>query len=407
MGRMASSSSPPTGFSDDYAAHAIFAAFLVSLFFLSGGLATVGAVASFVAAWLVIVRQVRRGAHPPLSIDPAVLVFLAAIGVRLSLPPFGDPDAVPGAGAARALLLLGLYGLVLLTCARVPFRHVLWMVVGAAVLSAVLAIIWHVFKMAFVFKDPLAMRLTLLGRASHPIMGAGAIATALVAAVALLAYPAERSRAVSMRLAIAIGVLVFSLLLTGSRGPTLALACALLATPLIMWTGSRTLLVASALGAWALVTATVLLEGPLREVLCREIPAACRESLRYDVWLASAKVIAQHPLWGAGYGFRFEGLVPHAHNAYLGIAMHYGVIMLLLFLWLLARALWKAGAIADRQERFFVVAMLIFANGFMASDLNDPMRFFNTHYLFLWLPLFLALIATKSEPVSPGISASR
>lgn len=406
MGRMTSSSSPSAGFSEENTAHAIFAAFLISLFLLNGGAAAVGAVLAFVAAWLVIGRQIRSGALPRQGIDPVVLVFLAAIGVRLSLPPYGDADAVPGTAAARALLLLGLYGLVLLTYLRVPFRPILWTVAGAAFICAVLAIIVHAYKMAFVFKDPIEMRLTLLGRASHPIMGAGAIATGLMGAVTLFAYPAERSRAVAVRLAIVIGVLAFSLFLTGSRGPTIALAWALVTTPLIMWAGSRWLLIACAFGGWVLVTATVLLEGPMREVLCREIAAACRESMRQDVWMTSAKVVAEHPLWGAGYGFRFEG-VPHAHNAYLGMAMHYGLIILLLLCWLMAMALWKAGSIADRQEKFFVAAMLIFANGFMASDLNDPMRFFNTHYLFLWLPLFLAMIASKSEaaPAASGTAA--
>ncbi len=105
----------------------------------------------------------------------------------------------------------------------------------------------------------------------------------------------------------------------------------------------------------------------------------------------------QHPLWGSGYGFRFEG-VPHAHNAYLGMALHYGIPLCILFICLMAVALSNVARMKNKQERFFVVTMLIFANGFMGSDLSDPMRFFNTHYLFLWFPLFLALVAEKSNP---------
>jgi hypothetical protein len=36
---------------------------------------------------------------------------------------------------------------------------------------------------------------------------------------------------------------------------------------------------------------------------------------------------------------------------------------------------------------------MFFAAGFLGSDLPNPFAFFNTHYLFLWLPVTLAVVA--------------
>jgi O-antigen ligase len=372
------------------AASVLFAAFLVSIFLLGGALANGIAMLSFVAAWVLIALEARSGALPAVRVDPIILAFLGAISVRLALPPYGDSGVIPGAAITRALLLVGLYGLTLLAYARLPFRHILWLIAGIAFTCALIALL------IYGYQPPKDKRLTFLGKASHSILGAGAIGTGLIAAVALLMNGPRQSRAVPIGLGLMIAVLGLSIYLTGSRGPLLALAFALVATPIVLWSGSRLLLVACTFGAWAFVTSAVLLEAPLKQALCPTIKFACRDSQRHDVWMASIDTVTQHPLWGVGYGFRFEG-VPHAHNAYLGIALHYGLIILILFCWVVVRAVRNTAAMADRQEKFFVAATLIFASGVMGSDLSDPMRFFHTHYVFLWLPIFLGTLASGME----------
>lgn len=370
----------------------IFGAFLASVFVFNGGLAIAVAVICFVAAWVLIIKGTRDGTFLVPQIAPVFVIFLVAISVRLLLPPTGAENAVAGAAVARGLLIVGLFGLTLYVYARLPFDAILLMIAGTAFATTLVALGLHLHQM----QD--GDRLIFLGRASHPIMGAGAVATGAIAAISLLAYHAgvRRDRITTVALLFAIFTLVLGLYLTGSRGPLLSFALAVVAAPIVVLSGSRALVLLCAIGAWALVTASVLLEAPIRDVLCPIIELACRSPNRQGVWTEAFAAIAQHPLWGNGYGFRFSG-VPHAHNSYFGFALHYGIPLCLLFAGVMVAALWSAGRLKRMDETFFVVAMLIFANGFMGSDLSDPMRFFNTHYLFLWLPLSLAFIGAKSE----------
>ena len=368
--------------------YGLFAIFLVCIFFFKGGVGNALAVCSFVAAWALIARESRAGtlSIPPLA--PIAVVFLAVITARLALPPYGV-ETVPGSAVVRSLLLVGLYGLAWYAYVRLPFQYILWMIAIAAALCAAIAIAMYLPA------PPEDFRLNFVGRASHPIMGAGAVACGFIAAVTLLFYGPNSGRS-RIVLALMCVVMLVGIYLTRSRGPMLSLALSLALTPLVLRFSSWKVLLAGAIVAWGLVTAGVLLDGPIKAALCSFTELACRSSLRHDVWRASLDLIAAHPLWGSGYGFRFEG-VPHAHNGYLGLALHYGLPVLVLFLMLLATAFRSVGSLANGCEKFFIVAMLIFANGFMGSDLSDPMRFFSTHYLFLWLPLFFALMSVSAE----------
>jgi O-antigen ligase len=372
----------------DNPAYGLFTAFLISIFFLKGGFASTVAVACFAASWILIAREARGSELPIPLIAPIVLAFLIASGLRLLLPPNGAADTVPGSGVSHAILVAGLYGLILFVQLRLRFSRILWLISAAALACIVVTLVGA---------PQIGDRLLLVGRTNNPILAAGAIATGLIATITLLAYYTDIRRAPlkAILLALMIFGILTGLYLTGSRGPLLALVFALGLTPLVIFTGSRTLLFICAFGAYALVTAGVLLASPIRHLLCPEIELACRDPSRFDVWMQSLDTIALHPLWGVGYAFRFEGTVPHAHNTYLGMALHYGIPLAIFFVCVMAVALFRASELESKEEKFFIVAMLIFANGFMASDLSEPLRFFNTHYLFLWLPIFLAMIRPR------------
>ncbi|MFA5899219.1 MAG: O-antigen ligase family protein [Hyphomicrobium sp.] len=344
------------------------------------------AIICFVTACAFVFVEARSGSLSIPRIPTIVLVFFIAICVRLLLPPTGVPGAVPGAAVSRGLLLAGLFGLTLYAYLRLPFENLLWLIAGFTFACAFVALVAYVHHPAW------DGRLVFSGRATHSIVGAGAISIGVIAAVALLAYaPKAWSRVALIGLILMTGVLVATLVLTGSRGPMIALALALGGTPLMMRSKSPALFIACAIGVWVLVTSIVLLDGPIKQTLCPYIDLACRQSNRHGVWMETIEAIGKHPLWGNGYGFRFSG-VPHAHNAYLGVALHYGIPMLVLFVCLMTAALKRTAGIENRQQKFFVTASLVFANGFMGSDLSDPVRFFNTHYLFLWFPLFIAFV---------------
>lgn len=373
-------------------AYYVLAALLLSIFLVGGGASNALAIGAFATAWFLAIRDARAEGASLVPRDLLVLAFVAAIAVRLLLPPYSVDGTGSPAAATRALLLAGLYGLTIYVYARLPFEHILWMIAGAALACVTIA------SVLYVVNPPTDARMVFLGRASHPIIGAGAIAVGALAALALLVGSASdgRSRRTRIVIALMLAVLAAAVFLSGSRGPLISLGLAVLATPIILLFRSRGLIIALAIGAWALVTASVLLEAPLKQLLCPTIELACRPSLRHGVWSESIARIMQHPLWGSGYSFRFEG-IPHSHNGYLGMALHYGIPMCVFFIALVVTALSNAAQLKDRQQRLFIASTLIFANGFMGSDLSDPVRFFNTHYLFLWFPLFLAFAAARKE----------
>lgn len=369
------------------AAYGLFGGFLASIFFFRGALSTSVSAVCFVTSWILIIRDVRRGKLPTPLVEPIVMAFLIVVGLRLLLPPYGIPGAIPGAAESRVLLLLGLYGLVLFVHSRLPFSHILWLLAGAAFLSVMITL---------ATAPQYAGRLALIGRSPNQILGAGAAAAGFLAAITLFAHHGSiRQKPLkTVLLAVMIGCILAGIYLTGSRGPFLAIAFALCMTPFVITNGSQTLLFTAVFGTYVLVTASVLLEGPIRHALCPAIELACRDPSRYEVWKHSIDIITQHPLWGVGYAFRFEG-VPHAHNTYLGMALHYGIPLAIFFICVMTVALFRVSRLKKGDEKFFIVATLIFANGFMGSDLSDPVRFFNTHYVFLWLPIFFAFMPPR------------
>ena len=149
------------------------------------------------------------------------------------------------------------------------------------------------------------------------------------------------------------------------------------------------------IGVWICVSLLAVFDAQIKGLLCPLTSLACRSSNRPDTWAAALQLIVQQPLLGVGYRFRFPGDVPHAHNAYLGLALHFGIPVLAAFVWYLAASAREIGRMANADEQSFAATLYIFASGFMGTDLSDPSRFLNSHYLFLWMPLFLAAVARK------------
>ncbi|WP_407658196.1 glycosyltransferase family 25 protein [Hyphomicrobium album] len=185
--------------------------------------------------------------------------------------------------------------------------------------------------------------------------------------------------------------ILLSLYCAGSRGPLLAMIVAACATPLVLRMRGGWPIVLAAGVAWVIVSSAVLLDGPISRSLCEAVPLACRGSHRMQAWTEAFQSIKDHPWLGVGIHYRFDSDVAvHAHNGLIGLAMLYGLPLLLVFLAFLMVVARSISRERSRAERTWLTFMVVFAFGYMGSDLSDPLRFVNTHYLFLWLPLFMA-----------------
>lgn len=200
----------------------------------------------------------------------------------------------------------------------------------------------------------------------------------------------------------AAGILhVIALGMTVSRGPLFSAAAfviAFLAHALIGKRSFAPYFFAAVTAAAAASVVAVLYGDLITSLLCKESEGICRGGGRADIWQWAVAEIAGHPWIGNGPAFRFEPRAKgHAHNAYLGMAMHFGIPALLAFLAFLASVASRAfGDAKTSTETAFLLSVLGFGLAAMFTDLAHPMSFFGAHYLYLWLPL--ALLASRGPP---------
>jgi O-antigen ligase len=384
---------------------AAFVLFVVAIFFARGGKAPGLSVAPiFVGALLAFAsgaaaETLRRNMWLWLSLG-----FLLAWQAAGAL--FGDMPR-PISDFSKVGLLAAFFLFAAQTSRVLNTRQILWIIACIGAASAFLSIIVHIVK-----SPDLMDRMIPLGRGGNPIPGAGALASALIATVALWVDEKGRDRRTMAILLILAVPLVAGLVLTQSRGPLVALCLALPLAFLLERRGMFIVLMAC-LASWLIVTGLVIFEPNIKAVICGSNIDWCRPSNRNEVWERVRDQIALHPILGSGPEFRFPyEWLSHAHNGLFGIALYFGLGGLV------ASSLMAAGyarcltCTTDDTLRFFGLASLIFAFGYMGADLPNPFAFFNTHYLFMWLPILLVLArdrppfnvqATSSAPV-PGIA---
>jgi O-antigen ligase len=90
----------------------------------------------------------------------------------------------------------------------------------------------------------------------------------------------------------------------------------------------------------------------------------------------------------------------HAHNGLLGTALYFGLVGLAAFGVMIAVYAKNLIRQPDGALRFFGLASLIFSFGYMGADLSNPFAFFNTHYLFMWFPIFLVSVRREQAPAA-------
>jgi O-antigen ligase len=381
---------------------AAFVLFVIAIFFARGGKAPglsvapifAGALLAFVSG--VAAETLRKNLWLWISLG-----FLLAWQAAGAL--FGDMPR-PLSDFSKVGLLAAFFLFAAQTSRVLSTRQILWIIACIGAASAFLSIIVHVLR-----APDLMDRMIPLGRGGNPIPGAGALASALIATVALWLDGRHRNRKTMVLFLVLAVPLVAGLVWTQSRGALVALCLALPLALLLERRGMFIVLMAC-LGSWLTVTGLVMFEPTIKAIICGSNNDWCRPSNRNEVWELVRAQIALHPILGSGPEFRFPyEWLSHAHNGFFGIALYFGLGGFA------ASALMAAGYArcltrgADDTLRFFGLASLIFSFGYMGADLPNPFAFFNTHYLFMWFPILLVLArdrvslnvkVTSAAPVS-------
>ncbi len=247
-----------------------------------------------------------------------------------------------------------------------------------------------------------ASRLTAFGLASHEVIGA-----TLYGFVAMLAAFVLLPRAVGwperlLWLGVAALCVVF-MILSGSRGPLLALGGALV-TGLVV-ADRRIALAAFALAAAALL-ATVLMD--FRSVaLLYERP----ESGHFDLWPQALAAIAERP-W-LGYGSLTDitftskyGPQRSPHNLLLANQFYGGLPATLLLAALLGYAFWLAFGQLRRGKPIYLILL---AYGLAASlfDSRSLLQNLGREWITLWLPIALLAAGELRDGKIAGSSDAR
>ncbi|MBB3018841.1 hypothetical protein FHR70_001895 [Microvirga lupini] len=378
---------------------AAFVLFVVAIFFARGGKAPGLSVSPIFAGALLAfasgtaVETLRNNLWFWLSLG--FLLAWLAVGALL-----GDMPR-PASDFSKIGLLATFFLFAAQTSRVLTTRQILWIIAGIGAASALLSIIIHVLT-----ADDLMDRMIPLGRGGNPIPGAGALAGALIATVALCRDETGRNRKTMAILMVLAVPLVAGLVLTQSRGPLVALCLALPLAFLLERRGMLIVLIAC-LASWLVVTGLIIFEPTVKAIICGDNTDWCRPSNRNHVWELVRDQIALHPVLGSGPEFRFPyEWLSHAHNGLFGITLYFG------FGGLAAAGLMAAGyarcltRVTDDTLRFFGLASLIFSFGYMGADLPNPFAFFNTHYLFLWFPVLLVLARDRSSSNVMATSAA-
>ncbi len=328
-----------------------------SLTALLGGLTLAGYIAQRVFG-----PRTERDVNWPGSSPVVVLavVFLFWVGIT-------DPDAA-FANASRSwmftlfqlLSLLWLAGQLL----REPHQHnlVMWAFGLAAVVSAVV-----------VLQQATTSEKALLDlRAGGLTGGANTVARYFVVALVFFSYLLGAYRRTAVRLVIAacMTLLAISTVYTVSRTGLVLLAVAGGLKLILGESGVQRIAKAVAIMLLAFtVIGVVDTNGELFRII-GDTPQAIGAGtgtvgLRYELWQAGLRMWIDYPIAGVGIGefqthlldyttgrFAWRGVAVGAHNSYIAVLAETGAVGLVLFLGMIASALWSLWRAARRKDDF-------------------------------------------------------
>lgn len=232
------------------------------------------------------------------------------------------------------------------------------------------------------------VRLGGFGIASHPVIGATLYGFVLLTSAFVL-LPRSASWPARLLWLGVIGLCTAFMLLSGSRGPLIALAAALV---LGLAIADRRIAIAV-----ACLFAAGLVIGLLADFRPFEMLFTRGESGHFAIWREALDSIAARPWFGFGSlaDFAFTGKNGPSrspHNLLLANQLYGGLPATLLLAALIGTALWRAGQAARDGATIYLVLL---AFGLTASlfDSRSLVQNIGREWITLWLPL--ALLAAR------------
>lgn len=244
---------------------------------------------------------------------------------------------------------------------------------ACALINAVISII--IFAVGH--DDP--TRMAGWAETRHPILGASIVGVSVVLATGRILGGGDKI----LPAATIVAGLAF-IVLTGSRGPLLAIIGALA----VLLAALRPI----ALVGGAVVAALALLwPGMITRALERGW------SNRLEIWQISLTKIAHHPLFGSGPATLLDRPgEDFPHNLFLSTLLYSGAIGLALLLALLVLAARAAWSETVRTTRWTLLALLLHVVLSGLTDLSQLTKGPGPMWYIVWLPISLALASHKS-----------
>jgi O-antigen ligase len=325
-------------------------------------------------------RLLRREAWPT---DPGSLAAAALLG-WFTLTTCWDFAAGAQLGVHALWVWNGVCTLVFVIGARLAFgaegtdrnRLITILIVGALVNTVII-----LARLPFTGLE--GGRLGGWAETRHPILGASMIGASVILAAGRLLEGRSRYLAA----AAAIGGIAF-ILLTGSRGPLIAIAASLA----LLLAFARPRLLAAALVAALLLLGVVALADPalLQHAWARLLERGW--SSRLDIWQLAIEEIGRRPLLGYGPSARLDRATDNfPHNLFLSTLFYSGAIGFLLLLAVIGLASRSAWRMPDRVGRATCLALLSHLVLSGVSDLGQVSKGPGPMWYIMWLPIILSL----------------
>ena len=312
--------------------------------------------------------------------QPALWGALLALMLWAGLSLSWSTGEEPGREVKRLVyILVFLMAFPLLAQAGlVRIRHLLQLGGGLLAVAALISII----NFYVVLGIPLIGRLEGIGEISHPILGAYVVG----AAILMLLYQVPRKRGAQLAWFLALACLGTYVLLSQSRGASLALVLTAVLAPL--WFRDR---------HSRLIAIAAMLASGLAFYMLYEDLTARGSSFRPEIFGSVLQMIGEHPWTGLGLGAEYKVsaagmLFDHSHNMFTHVAMELGLPGMLLWITVWLFTLGEIVRARDTVLGKILLALWVYSTMAMQFDAASLTGTPRAEWFVSWLTVGLAML---------------